>query len=678
MASRTFNDVKINVTLTKLTDDSHALDPNYVPASGDSVAHASNIGDPTQLTSSQDLSKALGKIQNWYMKWHSVVWSGDAAKVNGYTVQSNVPSGAVFTDTTYTLSGAYGTSNNTWVTTLTPSTGSATTSTVPTASTSVYGITKLSSSTSSTSTSLAATPSAVKAAYDLASGKSTVSYSPTTASTDAGAYTIGTITIDSTPTTIYGIDTTYSAGTGLSLSGTTINHSNSITAGTASGSATGTLSFGGTFDLPTVTYDAQGHITGKGVTTLTMPANPNTDVSVKQKLNSDNKSYPILFSNYETSNTTSDPAAATTKRNNSIYVNPSTGTITATNYVGKVNNYTISGDVNVTVPADAVFTDTTYSFGTVAAGTQPYIAVKSPANTGTATKYKVEGLGSMATENTANWVPMKPDGTTDLYDSNKIINSKYLPSYVDDVIEGYYKPYDDTFTQTSNATFTVTSSAPSDWSTKYTNYFTRTGTSPNYVYTHVTGSTAPTWAASTYYALTGTTETGESGKIYVDLGEDPADPYRWSGSTYVSMRSPEINAVANVVAKGAAGSGVITVSYTNGSTSSDVTVYTHPSGNGNTHLPQGGATGQIVAYGGEQGKGAWSYLSGLKYDANTTLGVYTAATTSAAGKVGLVPAQAKIASGRANTEYFLRGDASWSDAPVTEVDILTLNVIAAS
>lgn len=72
------------------------------------------------------------------------------------------------TNTTYTLSGAYGPSSNTWVTTLTPSSGSATTSTVPTASTTSYGITKLSSATDSTSTSLAATASAVKAAYDKA------------------------------------------------------------------------------------------------------------------------------------------------------------------------------------------------------------------------------------------------------------------------------------------------------------------------------------------------------------------------------------------------------------------------------------------------------------------------------------------------------------------------------
>lgn len=42
---------------------------------------------------------------------------------------------------------------------------------IPAASTSAYGVTKLSSATNSTSTTLAATASAVKAAYDLANGK---------------------------------------------------------------------------------------------------------------------------------------------------------------------------------------------------------------------------------------------------------------------------------------------------------------------------------------------------------------------------------------------------------------------------------------------------------------------------------------------------------------------------
>lgn len=71
---------------------------------------------------------------------------------------------------------------------------------------------------------------------------------------------------------------TYSAGTGLSLSGTTFNHSNSITAGTAQGDANKTLTFGGKFTIPKISYDAQGHITSKGTTTMTMPSAP-TSVS---------------------------------------------------------------------------------------------------------------------------------------------------------------------------------------------------------------------------------------------------------------------------------------------------------------------------------------------------------------------------------------------------------------
>lgn len=82
----------------------------------------------------------------------------------------------------------------------------------------------------------------------------------------------GVITISSTDN-----NTTYSAGAGLTLSGTQFKHSNSVTAATAAGDASKTLTFGGTFTIPTITYDAQGHITSKGTTTMTMPANPNTD-----------------------------------------------------------------------------------------------------------------------------------------------------------------------------------------------------------------------------------------------------------------------------------------------------------------------------------------------------------------------------------------------------------------
>ena len=91
------------------------------------------------------------------------------------------------TGTSYGISGAYGSNNNTWVTTITAG-GTGTTSTVPPASTSAYGITKLYNGVDSTSTALAATANAVKTAYDKANHSHP--YLPST-TTYAGSSTVG-------------------------------------------------------------------------------------------------------------------------------------------------------------------------------------------------------------------------------------------------------------------------------------------------------------------------------------------------------------------------------------------------------------------------------------------------------------------------------------------------------
>lgn len=53
----------------------------------------------------------------------------------------------------------------------------------------------------------------------------------------------------------------------------TIGHENAaITAGTISGTATSTLTNGGSFKIPSITYDAYGHITATGQTTITLPS----------------------------------------------------------------------------------------------------------------------------------------------------------------------------------------------------------------------------------------------------------------------------------------------------------------------------------------------------------------------------------------------------------------------
>jgi hypothetical protein len=82
---------------------------------------------------------------------------------------------------------------------------------IPAASTSAYGVTKLSSATNSTSTSLAATASAVKSAYDLANGKQDKLASGTNIKTINGTSILGsgdiTISGGSSDANVQAVDT---------------------------------------------------------------------------------------------------------------------------------------------------------------------------------------------------------------------------------------------------------------------------------------------------------------------------------------------------------------------------------------------------------------------------------------------------------------------------------------
>lgn len=166
-------------------------------------------------------------------------------------------------------------------------------------------------------------------------------------------------------------DTTYTAGTGLALNGTTFNHANSaITAQT-------------TQALYPIKYDTQGHITGAGsaVTTLKNPTaltvkynttqsftydgsaaktlsikagsnvtvtgdtsgnitiaatDTNTDTKVTQAYSTTNNSYPLLFSATAGISSTASRGAQTSILNNQIYANPSTGVLTATAFTGNM------------------------------------------------------------------------------------------------------------------------------------------------------------------------------------------------------------------------------------------------------------------------------------------------------------------------------------------------------
>lgn len=102
----------------------------------------------------------------------SIVWIKDAKKIWTHGTYYDCNGGETLTEADILSMGF--TKNAGTITGVSANGTSVATSgvaNIPAASTSKYGVTKLSSATNSSSTSLAATPSAVKAAYDLAKGK---------------------------------------------------------------------------------------------------------------------------------------------------------------------------------------------------------------------------------------------------------------------------------------------------------------------------------------------------------------------------------------------------------------------------------------------------------------------------------------------------------------------------
>ena len=78
--------------------------------------------------------------------------------------------------------------------------------------------------------------------------------------------------------------------------------------------------------------------------------------------------------------------------------------------------------------------------------------------------------------------------------------------------------------------------------------------------------------------------------------------------------------------------------------------YVHPTGSGNKHIPSGGSAGKILRWSAD-GTAVWGD------DKDTTYTAFKAATSSAAGGAGLVPAPAA-----GNHDDYLRGDGKWGAA----------------
>lgn len=209
----------------------------------------------------------------------------------------------------------------------------------------------------------------------------------------------------------------------------------------------------------TVKRDAKGHIVGLGVDSIKMPANPNTDNKVCQTLTSADINLPLLMS--YNSNTITADAFNLVFRNNSIYANPSTGTITANKFNGNSSSASklttnagsatqpvyfsggvptaIGYTINKSVPSNAVFTDTHYTThlyagsGTAAnaATTNGNTKLTVVDNTTTRNSVTIKGTGETTVESDANGAIIinsvnKTSKWFNFYSPSKVDNAYYF------------------------------------------------------------------------------------------------------------------------------------------------------------------------------------------------------------------------------------------------------------
>ena len=148
-----------------------------------------------------------------------------------------------------------------------------------------------------------------------------------------------TVKINGVTKSLTNTNTTYSAGSGLSLSGTTFNHASTVTAGTV---GTSSATSGSTLAVPYVTYNATGHITATDTHTHTITgfaASSHTHSTYLPKLRMENPdpghasigALPFILS-LKAAGTPlyGDPEFASGNNSVNVYNNASNGAVTIT------------------------------------------------------------------------------------------------------------------------------------------------------------------------------------------------------------------------------------------------------------------------------------------------------------------------------------------------------------
>lgn len=254
-------------------------------------------------------------------------------------------------------------------------------------------------------------------------------------------------------------------------------------------------------------------------------------------------------------------------------------------------------------------------------------------------------------------IPMIQKGTAsgvaELDASGKVPASQ-LPSYVDDVLEGYLSG--GKFYKESAHTTEITGESGKIYTDLATNKTYRwSGTA----FVEISASLALGETSSTAYR-------GDRGKAAYDHSQAAHAPANaeqnvqsdWSVTDTASdayIKNKPTSMQANGGNAATVGGHTVAVDVPAGAKFTD-TVYSHPTTAGNKHIPAGGSSGQILRWG-TDGTAVWGN------DNNTIYNVFKGATSSAAGGQGLVPAPAV-----GKQDSMLCADGSWAE-PMTDAEI---------
>ena len=412
---------------------------------------------------------------------------------------------------------------------------------------------------------------------------------------------------------------------GITVDGYKIKHSNAVTAGTAQGGS-GTLSHQGTFTTPTITFDAQGHITSTSTNTYTLPA--------ETVLTKDNDK-----ENTATVTPTSNKKASFKAMTNTIVANHQL-TDENTTFTLDLSSYATLAEISTAM----VFKGTLGVGGTIT-------ALPSPTKDLIGDTYKVITASNyqnisakvgdvFVCNDTPEWVLIpsgdEPNGTVTQISASsgiKTSNGQDITSTGEIVADlANYKELaaDATYvtTPTDNRLYAV----QLDTNGHLAVNVPWVNTDTNTVYTH------PTTGAQSF-GPSGAQTPGFGSTFNVGYGASNAAGHLTSGGNY-TVKIPDTLATSNPGLVKTTSTVTDLTGYTPTPIKDGVpyykdtnTVYTHPTSSGNKHIPSGGSSGQFLKWSAD-GTATWASDNNT-WQKNTVSqdGYVTAPTSSNANKV---------------------------------------------